>query len=238
MFKLLENIFQLAQEVDSNALCKVFQQKSEQTSSILTTLLLCVSLMSLSHRPSLSHRTMEKVKRERDEKREKRRRVDRYNGRLCACMAVRTWGGRSGGSDQTEQRGKAKEREWKSETAGGMNKPSSAHLHQAQPHKDGPVPQKGEKTNTTHLERSASEPLLYTPLFPGYPTPPEAGLMDIPAIFSSLSSLSGDYTSTWTTLYKDYRGPLEEKAPLRQAQCNRCVHTWVWMWQSFSVVWQ
>lgn len=233
MFKLLENIFQLAQEVDSNALCEVFQQKNEQTSSSLTTLLLCVSLMSLSHHLSPSHRKMEKAKREREEKREKRRRGDWYNGRLCACMAARTRGGRSGGYDQTEQCGKAKEREWKSEIAGGMNKPSSAHLHQAQPHKDGPVPQKGEKTNTTHLERSASEPLLYTPLFPGYPTPPEAGLMDIPAIFSSLSSLSGDYTSTWTTLYKDRRGPLEEKDPLRQAQrVYRCVHIWVWMWQT------
>lgn len=131
--------------------------------------------------------------------------------------------------------GRERESENERQQADGMNKASSAHLHQAQPHKDKPVPQKGEKTNTTHLERSASEPLLYTPLFPGYPTPPEAGLMDIPAIFSSLSSLSGDYTSTWTTL-KVHKGPLEEKDPLRQAQLvYRCVYTWVCNTQCFGV---
>lgn len=51
MFKLLENFFfLLEQEVDSKALCAVFQQKHDQSSSLLTTLL--VSLMS--HRLSLS----------------------------------------------------------------------------------------------------------------------------------------------------------------------------------------
>ncbi len=170
MFKLLENIFQLAQEVDSNALCEVFQQKNEQTSSILTTLLLCLTHVTFSSSITLSQNDGEgeEGKRGKEREEEERRLVQWPSLWLYGCQDRRReeWG-----SDQTEQCGKAKEREWKSEIAGGMNKPSSAHLHQAQPHKDGPVPQKGEKTNTTHLERSASEPLLYTPLFPGYPTP-------------------------------------------------------------------
>lgn len=193
--------------------------------------------MSLSHRLSPSYRTMEKMKSEREQQRGKR--GGEETGTMAVSVPERTPGREEGGVEEwrvwpNRAVWKSKrEREWTRETAGGMNKPSSAHLRQAQPYKDGPVPQKGEKTNTTHPERSASEPLLYTPLFPGYPTPPEAGLMDIPAIFSPLSSLSGDCTSTWTTVYKDHRGPLEEKDPLRQAQrVYRCVYIQVWTWQT------
>jgi len=155
----------------------------------------------MSHRLSLSQNDGEDEKGKRATEREvEKRRVVQWPP-LCMYSRLNARrGGRSGGSDQNEQCGKARmresERAKERQQADGMNKASSAHLHQAQPHKDKPVPQKGEKTNTTHLERSLSEPLLYTLLFPGYPTPPEAGLMDIPAIFSSLSSLSGDYTST------------------------------------------
>ncbi|RXN20183.1 hypothetical protein ROHU_025221 [Labeo rohita] len=121
---------------------------------------------SLRHGGGRKRRTMEKMKSEREQQRGKR--GGEETGTMAVSVPERTPGREEGGVE-----------EWR-----------------AQPYKDGPVPQKGEKTNTTHPERSASEPLLYTPLFPGYPTPPEAGLMDIPAIFSPLSSLSGDCTST------------------------------------------
>lgn len=118
MFKLLENKNLLEQEVDSKALCAVFQQKHDQTSSFLT--IPTVSLMS--HRLSLSQNDGEDKQGKKATEREvEKRRVVQW---LPLCLYSRQdmrRGGRSRGSNQkssVERRERERESENERQQAG------------------------------------------------------------------------------------------------------------------------